>query len=128
MPNNNIEIYDEVKYEQERVAIDLMFPDCPFDICFSLDELNQIVSRKNRIMLIHNNMTCICCGDVPLYKTRNQKSCGIWVNASNTQVGVSNLDCIKALYKIHWKPTCNHRFVELFWHIKDNLYEVGCGS
>lgn len=126
MPNE--QNFDEVKYENEQKIIDGLFPDCPFTISIDLDELYNVVSPKNRIMLIHNNMTCICCGDVPLYKTKNQKSCGVWVNASNTEIGVTNYDCLMALYLIRWEPNCNHSFVESFDKIRYDLYEVSCGS
>ena len=106
--------------ESEFRMIDEMFPNSKFSPSIDLENLNDIVSDKKEI-IIKQDYTCYCYDNMnkrPKYYTIK---CG--ENGSLTNKYIMN-----ELIKKDLKLECEHRFLEGFNHLNDNIYELCLGS
>ena len=110
----------EEQLEREFRIIDEMFTNAQFTPSIDLEDLDNIVTDKKEIT-IQQTFTCYCYDDMdkpPKYFTIK---CGENQSLTNKYI-------INELIKKGLTIDCNHRFLEGFYQLHDNMYEMWTGS
>jgi hypothetical protein len=110
---------EEQRYEAEREMIERMYPDANFDICFTLNELDEVVSEK-KVVIIKMTHNCYCYDDCP---RQNE-----FIVVKNDGDGITTKMLVEALIRNDYDPECNHRFLELFEKVNDVTFTPFFGS
>jgi hypothetical protein len=100
--------------------IDEMFPDAKFSPSIDLENLDDKVSDKKEI-IIKQDFTCYC------YDNKNKSPKYFTVKCKENE-SLTNKYIMTELMKQKMKIDCDHRFVEGFNHLNDNVYEMWTGS
>ena len=106
--------------ESEFRMIDEMFPDAQFTPSIDLENLDDIISDKKEI-IIQQTFTCYC------YDNMNKSPKYFTIKCGENE-SLTNKYIINELIKKGLKVDCNHRFLEGFNHLQDNIYEMWAGS
>ena len=110
----------EEQLEREFRIIDEMFPNAQFTPSIDLDDLDNIVTDKKEI-IIQQTFTCYC------YDNMNKSPKYFTIKCGENE-SLTNKYIINELIKKGLKVNCNHRFLEGFDQLHDNMYLFSCGS
>ena len=110
---------------QEEIDIEIrqmneMYPEANFSPSISLEELDDKVSEEKEI-IIKQDFTCYC------YDNMNKRPNYFTIKCSENE-SLTNKYIINSLIKKNLKLECEHRFLEGFNHLNDNIYELCLGS
>ena len=113
---------EEVDEELQREfrIIDDMFPGADFTPSIRLKDLDDIVTEEKEI-IIKQDFTCYC------YDNMNKFPKYFTVKCKENE-SLTNKYIMTELMKQKMKIDCDHRFVEGFNHLNDNIYEMWTGS
>ena len=111
---------EEEKYIRELRIIDDMFPNAKFIPSINLENLDDIVSDKKEI-IIKQNLTCYH------YDNINKRPKYFTIKCRENE-SLTNKYIMTELIKQKMKIDCDHRFVEGFNHLNNNIYEIITGS
>jgi hypothetical protein len=115
------EEFDEEKYNKEQDELDRLFPDLGFSICIELEELDDIISREDRIMM-KDTRTCYCYDEC--------KESSVFIEIKNINGQITYRDLFQKLNNIKFKRSCNHHFFEGLQQCKNSniQFEMCFGS
>ena len=110
---------------QEEIDIEIrqmdeMFSDAKFSPSIDFEELDDVVSDKKEI-IIKQDFTCYCYDNI-------NKSPKYFTVKCRENESLTNKYIMTELMKQKMKIDCDHRFVEGFNHLNDNVYEMYLGS
>jgi hypothetical protein len=98
--------FDDQAYEKEMNTISEMFPTAKFSICVSLDELNEVLSTEEHIVITCDH-SCYCHDHNP----RNNEYFVVRKAGNH----ITCKDAISAMILGGYDPKdCNHHFLEGF--------------
>jgi hypothetical protein len=106
---------DDATYEAEMNAVYDLCPKSLFSISIPLSKMNDILTTKPSIE-IHHHIRCRC------YKSKRLHIYPI------TLQEMSYKNIINELIKQGLHPRCDHRFLEAFIRVDDNIYNMFFGS
>ena len=106
----------EDEYEKEFELIQEMFPDANFTVSIPIEELDDVVSTEQTIVM-KLNYNCHCYSECP-------KVCD-WFNIRcNTDGKITNRTILNELIKQNLKLECDHQFIEGFDKTTDVQFEI----
>lgn len=100
---NSMTEEEEAKYNLEQDIIDSLFPDVGYEIGISLDELDEIISIHDHIV-IKNTYNCYCYNDEP----KNTD----YIDVRKIGGNITIRDVLNKFNQIKFCSDCNHRFIE----------------
>ena len=111
--------FDEIEYQRECEIINAMFPNVNFYVSINLEEMDEIVSKED-VIIIKCTFHCYCYQDTPRVND--------YILVRNIGTGITIKDMINSLSENNFDPKCNHRFLEGFDKINYITYEANFGS
>ena len=117
MNNTPLEIEKtEAEYETEYELIHEMFPDANFTVSIPIEELDDVVSIEQTIV-IKLSYNCHCYSERPKFSK--------WFNIRcNTDGKITNKTILNELIKQNLKLECDHQFIEGFDKKTVAQYEI----
>ena len=108
---------DDLIYEEEQRQLNEIFGDTDFTISIALDELDELLTERNRV-IIKSNYKCYCYDNEP----RNTDFfiiCGDKITIKYV---------LLELKKQGLHLDCNHNFIEFFQKDNECQFTIGTGS
>ena len=109
----------ECIYTEEYKLLKRMFPGANFIISMNIEELDQVLSKKDSIV-IKIPYLCYC------YKEKPRTTDFIVVRRRGKGITIRNM--IEAMVKEDYNPRCAHKFLDLFEKVNDVTFEANFGS
>ena len=119
---NVVEEYTEEdikKMEEENDVVAAMFPDANFQVCIGLEELDEVVSNKDQVV-VKTTHICYC------YDSTHRNN-GFYI-VRNEGWGITTKMLIEGLIQDGFHPECNHCFLEGFDKVNDITFSPFFGS
>jgi len=110
---------DEAFYKEQYDYMEQEFKDAKFCVCFSIDELDEVISKEKSIVVV--NTFCFCYGEALKGRRR-------FYVIHNDKMTLRNI--IHSLIEQGIEPKCNHQFLEGIdaWGDNDTQFELSWGS
>ena len=106
----------EEEYEKEFKELDEMFPNANFTVSIPIEDIDDIVSTENVIM-VKCSYNCHCYSACP--KVPN------WFNIRCPTDGkITNRTILNELVKQNLNLECNHQFIEGFDQLTDIQFDI----
>lgn len=109
--------FNEDEYELECKLIEEEFPNAKFTICIPYNELDDVITSKNEI-IIKCDYKCFCYDEI-------QRPNDFYIVKGEC---ITNRTCIKKLIEEGFNPECNHHFLEGFQQTTDVQFVAMMGS
>lgn len=102
-------------------AVQEMFPEANFSICFDKETIESELSKERTIFLVIKHR-CYCYSEESLPNTYVQ------VNRKSGSSAITYGDAVRALVDYEYNP-CSHYFLQYFRHVEGTIqYEAHFGS
>ena len=106
----------EEEYENEFEKLEEMFPDASFTVSIPIEDIDDVVSTEN-IIMVKCSYKCCCYSTCPKVSE--------WFNIRcPTDDKITNRTILNELMKQNLKLECNHQFIEGFDQITDIQFDI----